>query len=337
MPTLEWIRKGSRRELAIGHGNAILTHVERIFTMQLQQLIYFMTVADQGSFNKAAEKLFATQPNLSKAISNLESELKVNIFYRTNRGVELTEDGKKLYQYTRTIMNQMELIEGLAVKEAPRILSVASYPIITMGRLMSEFYIRHRTESISLKLSEERMYRVIEMVESGEADIGFVMSNQVQMKELRHLINFKGIELHVLGMDTWYANLGPAHPLYDRDEVTILELLQYPFVRRPDDYFSNLTHYLEIDGVRLTSFTRVVYANDSTAILSLLHTTDAFRFGPGLSADDFSAYGIRTIPIRNCKIQITSGWLQRKRETLSEEAADFVAMLQNLYPVSLQF
>ena len=202
---------------------------------------------------------------------------------------------------------------------------------------MSEFYIRHRTESISLKLSEERMYRVIEMVESGEADIGFVMSNQVQMKELRHLINFKGIELHVLGMDTWYANLGPAHPLYDRDEVTILELLQYPFVRRPDDYFSNLTHYLEIDGVRLTSFTRVVYANDSTAILSLLHTTDAFRFGPGLSADDFSAYGIRTIPIRNCKIQITSGWLQRKRETLSEEAADFVAMLQNLYPVSLQF
>ena len=215
-----------------------------------------LTVADQGSFNKAAEKLFATQPNLSKAISNLESELKVNIFYRTNRGVELTEDGKKLYQYTRTIMNQMELIEGLAVKEAPRVLSVASYPIITMGRLVSEFYNCHRTEPISLKLSEERMYRVIEMVESGEADLGFVMSNQVQLKELRHMLNFKGIELHILGMDTWYANLGPAHPLYDREEVTIQELLEFPFVRRPDDYFSNLTHYLEIDGVRLTSLDR---------------------------------------------------------------------------------
>ncbi len=303
--------------------------------MQLQQLIYFMTVADQGSFNKAAEKLFATQPNLSKAISNLESELKVNIFYRTNRGVELTEDGKKLYQYSRTILNQMELIEGLAVKEAPRLLSVASYPIITMSRLVSEFYNRHRTEAISLKLSEERMYRVIEMVESGEADIGFVMSNQMQLKELRHIINFKGIDLHVLGTDTWYANLGPAHPLYSRDEVTIQELLQYPFVRRPDDYFSNLTHYLEIDGVRLTSFTRVLYANDSAAILSILHATDAFRFGPGLSAGDFAAYGIRTVPIRNCKIQITSGWIQRKRGSLSEEAADFVAMLQKLYPLSL--
>lgn len=303
--------------------------------MQLQQLIYFMTVADQGSFNKAAEKLFATQPNLSKAISNLESELKVNIFYRTNRGVELTEDGKKLYQYARTIMNQMELIEGLAVKEAPRILSVASYPILTMGRLMSEFYNLHREESISLKLSEERMYRVIEMVESGEADIGFVMSNQVQLKELRHMLNFKGMELHVLGMDTWYANLGPAHPLYGRDKVTIQELLQYPFIRRPDDYFSNLTHYLEIDGVSLTNFTRVVYANDSASILSALRTTDVFRFGPGLSAADFAEFGVRTIPIHNCKIQITTGWLQRKRETLSDEAKDFVSMLQKLYPLSL--
>ena len=59
--------------------------------MQLQQLIYFVTVAEQGSINKAAEKLFITQPNLSKAISNLESELKVRVFNRTNKGVALTD------------------------------------------------------------------------------------------------------------------------------------------------------------------------------------------------------------------------------------------------------
>ena len=73
--------------------------------MQLSQLMYFVTVAEQGSINKAAEKLFVTQPNLSKAIGNLESELKVRIFDRTNKGVILTEDGKKLYEYARTILN----------------------------------------------------------------------------------------------------------------------------------------------------------------------------------------------------------------------------------------
>ena len=84
--------------------------------MQIQQLTYFVAIAEQGSINKAAEKLFVTQPNLSKAISNLENELKVRIFNRTNKGVALTDEGKKLYQYARTIINQMELIQGLSEK-----------------------------------------------------------------------------------------------------------------------------------------------------------------------------------------------------------------------------
>ena len=130
--------------------------------MQLSQLMYFVTVAEQGSINRAAEKLFVTQPNLSKAIGNLESELKVRIFDRTNKGVILTEDGKKLYEYARTILNQMELISGLSAKERLRILSIASYPIITMGRLIGEFYNLHKDEGIALKLVEQRMQQVIE-------------------------------------------------------------------------------------------------------------------------------------------------------------------------------
>lgn len=303
--------------------------------MQLQQLIYFTAVAEQGSINKAAEKLFTTQPNLSKAIANLEHELEVNLFSRTNKGVLLTDDGKKLYQYARTILNQMELIQGLAVREVPRTLSIASYPILTMGRLVSDFYNRHRQDELFLQLVERRMQQVIELVENGSAEIGFVMSNHVQLRELRHMLRFKGLTLHILGMDTWYANIGPRHPLYHRDEVTMPELLQYPFVRLPDDYFSNLTFYLEIDGIRLTEFKRVVYLSDSAAILSMLRETDAVRFGPGLSAPDFAAYGIRTIPIRNCAVQITVGWVQRKRDMLSNEAQEFVAQLEKLYPLPL--
>lgn len=306
---------------------------ERGVNMQLQQLIYFVAVAEQGSFNKAAEKLFTTQPNLSKAISNLENDINVCIFERTNKGVILTEEGKKLYQYARTIINQMELIEGLSDKEALRTLSVAAYPIITMGRVVSDFYNQHRQENIIIKLVEKRLQKVLEMVENGESEVGFVMSNNVQNKELRHMLNFKGLELHEIGRDTWYVNVGPCHPLYHREEVTMEEMLAYPHVRLPDDYFSNLTHYLEIDGVRLTSFKRTIYVDDSMAILALLKATDAFRFGPGLSRKDFAVHGIRTIPIRNCGVQITVGWVQRKREVLSAEAREFVTRLEELYPL----
>ena len=236
--------------------------------MQIQQLTYFVAIAEQGSINKAAEKLFVTQPNLSKAISNLENELKVRIFNRTNKGVALTDEGKKLYQYARTIINQMELIQGLSEKEHAPVLSIAAYPIITMGRLVAKFYNDYHDNRVALKLVENRLQQVIESVEHGEAEIGFVMSNNVQVKELKHMLKFKNLQFHALGTDTWYANLGPNHPLYHASEVTMEQLLPHPFVRLPDDYFSNLSFYLEIDGVRLEQFKRVVYVNDSAAILS---------------------------------------------------------------------
>ena len=290
--------------------------------MQIQQLTYFVAIAEQGSINKAAEKLFVTQPNLSKAISNLENELKVRIFNRTNKGVALTDEGKKLYQYARTIINQMELIQGLSEKEHAPVLS------------MAKFYNDYHDNRVALKLVENRLQQVIESVEHGEAEIGFVMSNNVQVKELKHMLKFKNLQFHALGTDTWYANLGPNHPLYHASEVTMEQLLPHPFVRLPDDYFSNLSFYLEIDGVRLEQFKRVVYVNDSAAILSLLRSTDVVRLGPGLSAPDFAEYGIRTIPIRNCQVQINVGWIQRSREMLSTEAQAFVKMLEELYPKS---
>ena len=51
-----------------------------------------------------------------------------------------------------------------------------------------------------------------------------------------------------------------------------------------------------------------------------------------VSAPDFAEYGIRTIPIRNCQVQINVGWIQRSREMLSTEAQAFVKMLEELYP-----
>lgn len=120
--------------------------------MQIQQLTYFVAIAEQGSINKAAGKLFVTQPNLSKAISNLENELKVRIFNRTNKGVALTDEGKKLYQYARTIINQMELIQGLSEKEHAPVLSIASYPIITMGRLMAKFYNNYHDNRVAAQV-----------------------------------------------------------------------------------------------------------------------------------------------------------------------------------------
>lgn len=67
--------------------------------MTLQQLRYVVEVSRNGSISRAAQNLFVTQPSLSKAISDLETEMGITIFQRTNRGVTLTEEGTRFLSY----------------------------------------------------------------------------------------------------------------------------------------------------------------------------------------------------------------------------------------------
>ena len=80
--------------------------------MTLQQLRYLMAVAQQGSFNAAAARLFVSQSTLSISIKELEEELGIQIFLRSNRGLKLTNDGTELLGYARQVIEQAELLEN---------------------------------------------------------------------------------------------------------------------------------------------------------------------------------------------------------------------------------
>ena len=78
--------------------------------MTLQQLRYLIEVAQSGSFNAAAHELYVSQSTLSMAIKDLESELGVSIFLRSNRGLTLTAEGTELLGYARQVVEQADLL-----------------------------------------------------------------------------------------------------------------------------------------------------------------------------------------------------------------------------------
>ena len=80
--------------------------------MTLQQLKYIITIAECGSITTAAGRLFIAQPSLSKSVAELEKEMGITIFNRSNRGVYLSEDGTKFLSYARQIVEQAELLES---------------------------------------------------------------------------------------------------------------------------------------------------------------------------------------------------------------------------------
>ena len=78
--------------------------------MTLQQLRYAIGIAETGSFNKAAEKLYISQPSLTAAIKDLEDELNILIFNRTSRGVKLTNEGEEFISYARELYHHYETV-----------------------------------------------------------------------------------------------------------------------------------------------------------------------------------------------------------------------------------
>ena len=80
--------------------------------MTLQQLLYVLTVSDEGTMNKAAEKLYVSQPTLTSAIRSIEQELHIQIFNRTSHGVTLTNQGREFLTYARQLYQQYELLKN---------------------------------------------------------------------------------------------------------------------------------------------------------------------------------------------------------------------------------
>ena len=79
--------------------------------MTLQQLTYLVTVAECGNITDAAERLFLSQPSLSAAIHNLEKEMGVTAFVRSNKGVTVTQEGEELLSFARMLLEQADIMQ----------------------------------------------------------------------------------------------------------------------------------------------------------------------------------------------------------------------------------
>ncbi|MFQ9975605.1 MAG: LysR family transcriptional regulator [Butyricicoccus sp.] len=97
--------------------------------MTLQQLTYLVTVAECGNITDAAERLFLSQPSLSAAIHNLEKEMGVTAFVRSNKGVTVTQEGEELLSFARMLLEQADIMQehfGVGKKRGPSSASVSA-------------------------------------------------------------------------------------------------------------------------------------------------------------------------------------------------------------------
>lgn len=146
--------------------------------MDFRLLRYFLRVASEGSISRAAESLHMSQPPLSQAIAQLESNLGHALFIRESRGVTLTPVGAHFAQRASQLMADLDELEELtrhgffAAEEPLRIACVPTVSWLVLPELLSAFAVRH--PQVRLDLGDPPPIEVIEAVIDGSADIGLI-------------------------------------------------------------------------------------------------------------------------------------------------------------------
>lgn len=145
--------------------------------MNLKQLEAFVRVSERRSFSKAAKELFLTQPTVSAHISSLEKELDARLFVRNTKEVDLSEEGRKLYDYARQMVDLERKIEDVfhgGNKQEQQCITIAASTIpaqYLLPRILTKFNEKYPNEQF--KISETDSAQVVEKVLNRTIDVGF--------------------------------------------------------------------------------------------------------------------------------------------------------------------
>lgn len=210
--------------------------------LDLRKLRYFLTVAEELHFGRAAQRLHLAQPPLTRQISALETELGFRLFDRTSRTVTLTAQGQHFLPYARAALEHARLAQDIAAKLAAGStgqLVVGYASSIALSELFSQTLqaFAQRFPDVQLTLVESASGSMHTHVLDGRIDVG--------MSRLLPEAGQTGVEALSLGQEPLVAALCSDNPLASQDEVTLAQLSEYPLILFPSDYGSGLNGSIE--------------------------------------------------------------------------------------------
>jgi len=200
--------------------------------MTLQQLRYVVTVSETGNITEAAKKLFISQPSLTNAIRELEKEMQITIFNRTNKGVMITNDGDVFLSYARQVLEQTSLLEEkfLNKKEHSPQFSVScqhySFAVNAFVDVVREF----DGSKYDFTLRETQTYEIIEDVSRLKSEIGILYTSSKNEEVIQKLIKQNGLEFQDLFVAKPHVFISSEHPLAKKKILTLEELEDYPYL-----------------------------------------------------------------------------------------------------------
>lgn len=264
--------------------------------MTLQQLRYFIAVAERGSFTATAHDLYTTQSNLSASVSDLERELGIEVFNRTSRGVTLTASGIELLGYARQVLEQVDMLEDRYAQGASRRarLAVSTQHYAFAVQAFLDIVDECAGQDFELTLRETTTRQVIDDVASFRSDVGLLYLSDFNERVISKALSDANLSFTLLYAAPVHVFMSKRHPLAGQAKVSLDDLEPYPCYSF-DQGTTNSFYYSEEPLSHLPHRRRVAIS-DRAALTTLLVSTEGYTLSSGVLVPEMQP-GVASIPV----------------------------------------
>lgn len=286
--------------------------------MNINQIKYVLAIAQSASMREAAGRLFVSQPALSASVRELEEELGIIIFERTNKGISLTDAGREFLTYAKSAVGQYEILEDryLSRNSDKERFSVSTQHYNFAIKAFADVIRRFNPEKFIFSIHETKTREVLQDVRDLKSEVGIVSFSGANERVLKKLFKDYMLEFTPLMRCETYAYVWKDHVFAGRSEISLEELKDYPCISFDQSGDGNF--YLTEEAMADYDFQKMIKSDDRATTMELMAGLHGYSVGSGLlSGDDVVLKGLVSIKLKE-EDPLIIGYITRIGSAMSQ-------------------
>lgn len=265
--------------------------------MRIQQLQYVIKIVETGSMNEAAKQLYITQPSLSNAVRNLETEMGIQIFIRNPKGITLTKDGMEFLSYARQILEQTALLEERYKGDntSRELFSVSSQHYAFVVNAFVALFNGTDMTQYELFLRETRTWEIIDDVKNFRSEIGVLFRNSYNRDVLTKLFDDNSLIATTLFTTTPHIFVSKSNPLANRKKLSMKDLEDYPYLSYDQGLHNSF--YFSEEMMSQIPHPKSIVVSDRATLFNLMIGLDGYTVATGILNSKLNGDEIVAIPL----------------------------------------
>lgn len=294
--------------------------------MTFQQLKYVITVAETGTITEAAGKLYVSQPSLTKAIHELEKEMNIVIFNRTNKGISLSREGDEFLGYARQVLDQAAILEdkykGGHGGKKKFCVSTQHYSFAVNAFV--DLIKQYGQDEYDFSLRETQTYEIIEDVARMRSEIGILFLNDFNEVVMDKILRSHDLEFYLLFIAKPHVFISRNHPLAGREIITNEELEQYPYLSYEQGEHNSFYFSEEI----FSPFERKknIRVRDRATLFNLLIGLNGYTVCSGVIDEKLNGKDIIAVPLAQ-ESNMRIGYISHRKGMISRVGKSYLEAL----------